>query len=118
MDNFLESEGNGDLTAYGDFGECNGPHYGFDQDKPCLFFRINKVIDWEPWGIFESDLEDAFTMIQISYHQMDIAAMIVSKHSAMNKVAKIKLKKLKKKYFQIQPLTTIRRLSNVLVIQE
>ena len=30
-------------------------------DKPCLFFRVNKVIDWSPIGIFAEDIEAAFS---------------------------------------------------------
>jgi len=62
MNNFLKSEGYQEegLSAYGNFSDCNGPNYGFDVDKPCLFFRVNKVLDWEPWGIFESDIDEAF----------------------------------------------------------
>jgi len=59
MDKFLEEEGR-DLSDYGDFGDCNGPNYGFDLNKPCLFFRLNKVIDWSPLGIEGNDFDTAF----------------------------------------------------------
>jgi hypothetical protein len=60
MDNFLAAEGRV-LSDYGDFGDCNGPSYGFDVNKPCLFFRLNKVIDWNPLGLEAGDFDTAFT---------------------------------------------------------
>lgn len=62
MKSFLEKEGHGNLTKYGDFSECNEDKgFGFAADKPCLFFRINKVIDWSPLGIEHDDIEEAFS---------------------------------------------------------
>ena len=81
MNDFLKKEGYDD--TFGDeFGDCTKEvsfksfakalslswfstrfknDYGFADDKPCLFFRINKVIDWEPLGFFAEDIDAAFT---------------------------------------------------------
>ena len=29
--------------------------------KPCLFFKVNRVLDWEPVGFFSSDVHSFFT---------------------------------------------------------
>merc|ERR1712131_100494 len=73
MKMFIESEFGKDTTfdqAYGtdengekvDWGDCTeAKEFGFKDDKPCLFFRVNKVIDWSPIGIFAEDIEAAFS---------------------------------------------------------
>jgi len=58
MDDWLEGEGR-QLSDYGDFGECaSSTTYGFAENKPCLFIKINKVVDWVPHGIQVSDIDE------------------------------------------------------------
>jgi len=33
--------------------QCNNAPYGWDSNEPCIYFRINKVIGWEPRGLLE-----------------------------------------------------------------
>merc|ERR1711892_249285 len=60
MQAWLDDQGY-DLSDYGDFGDCNKENFfGFSIDKPCLFIKINKVIDWEPKGIEAGDIDEFF----------------------------------------------------------
>jgi len=61
MKEFLKTEGR-EWSEYGDFGECNEDNdFGFKDDMPCLFFRLNKVSDWEPKGLEHGDLDKFFS---------------------------------------------------------
>lgn len=31
-----------------EFGPCSPPFYGYDTASPCVFLKLNKVLDWEP----------------------------------------------------------------------
>ena len=76
MDTFLQEEGYA-LSDYGSFGECSvscggfctilifvqGAKYGFDTDKPCIFLKINKVVDWAPLGIQADDVDTFFATV-------------------------------------------------------
>jgi len=33
-------------------GACANPQASWDQGKPCIYFRLNRVIDWQPVGLF------------------------------------------------------------------
>ena len=57
MDDWLDGEGRS-LSDYGDFGECASTTYGFAENKPCIFIKINKVVDWVPHGIQFSDIDE------------------------------------------------------------
>jgi len=57
MDDWLNGEGRS-LSDYGDFGECASTTYGFAENKPCIFIKINKVVDWVPHGIQFSDIDE------------------------------------------------------------
>jgi len=59
MDTFLQQEGY-QLSDYGNFGDCDAPDYGFNSDKPCIFLKINKVVDWTPFGIEADDIDTFF----------------------------------------------------------
>lgn len=43
-----------------ELGSCSTGNYGWDTDEPCIFIRLNRVIDWEPVGLFKTDEETAF----------------------------------------------------------
>merc|ERR1739848_221774 len=36
-------------------GPCASGNYGWDSDSPCIFIRLNRVIDWEPVGLFKPE---------------------------------------------------------------
>jgi len=36
-------------------GDCQQAPYGWDTTSPCLFLRLNKVIDWTPVGFFSPE---------------------------------------------------------------
>ena len=40
-----------------------GAKYGFDTDKPCIFLKINKVVDWAPLGIQADDVDTFFATV-------------------------------------------------------
>merc|ERR1712131_407574 len=50
-----------DVHDWGDCTDEGGKQFGFEVDKPCLFFRVNKVIDWNSLGFFKEDIDAAFT---------------------------------------------------------
>jgi len=41
-------------------GDCNKGNFGWDSDSPCVFLRINRVIGWEPVGLFKPDSGSIF----------------------------------------------------------
>lgn len=47
-------------------GPCSpvksGSNFGWDIGSPCLFFRLNRVIDWEPVGLFEPEEDSYFSL--------------------------------------------------------
>lgn len=59
MQTWLDDQGY-ELSDYGDFGDCENNDFGFSADKPCLFFKLNKVVDWEPKGIEAGDIDEFF----------------------------------------------------------
>jgi len=62
MKAFIKAEIGKESFEEGDWGDCTeDKDFGFKDDKPCLFFRVNKVIDWEPLGIFAEDIDEAFS---------------------------------------------------------
>merc|ERR1712168_1559018 len=36
-------------------GECSNPQASWDAGKPCIYFRLNRVIDWQPVGLFKPE---------------------------------------------------------------
>lgn len=36
-------------------GECANPQASWDAGKPCVYFRLNRVIDWQPVGLFKPE---------------------------------------------------------------
>jgi len=68
MDTYTNSS---DAPDHKDFnletlGPCSpmksGYQYGWDQGQPCIYFRINRVIDWEPVGLFEPEHDSNFNL--------------------------------------------------------
>jgi len=68
MDSYKNSS---DAEDHKDFnletlGPCSpmksGYQYGWDHGKPCIYFRINRVIDWEPVGLFEPEGDSYFNL--------------------------------------------------------
>jgi len=50
------------ITLDSSFGDCqNATKFGFDVGKPCMFFKLNRVLDWEPMGVFTKDIVNFFT---------------------------------------------------------
>jgi len=43
-------------------GECATGKYGYDEGKPCVFFRLNRVIDWKPVGLFKPEKDSFFDL--------------------------------------------------------
>merc|ERR1712193_313514 len=41
-----------DTNTLGDCSPAKDSTYGWESGKPCIYFRINKVINWEPVGLF------------------------------------------------------------------
>lgn len=68
MDSYTNSS---DAADHKDFnletlGPCSpmksGYQYGWDHGMPCIYFRINRVIDWEPVGLFEPETDSYFNL--------------------------------------------------------
>ena len=68
MDTYTNSS---DAPDHKDFnletlGPCSpmksGYQYGWDNGTPCIYFRINRVIDWEPVGLFEPEGDSYFNL--------------------------------------------------------
>jgi len=36
-------------------GACANPQTAWDAGKPCVYFRLNRVIDWQPVGLFKPE---------------------------------------------------------------
>lgn len=41
-------------------GDCGKNNYGYDSNSPCVFFRLNRVIDWSPVGYFSPPANSYF----------------------------------------------------------
>lgn len=37
-----------------------GTNYGYDTETPCVMFRLNRVIDWQPVGLFKPEADTIF----------------------------------------------------------
>lgn len=44
----------------GTLGECANPQASWDAGKPCVYFRLNRVIDWQPVGLFQPQPDTIF----------------------------------------------------------
>merc|ERR1712227_987464 len=42
-------------------GDCGKNNYGYDSNSPCVFFRLNRVIDWSPVGYFSPPANSYFS---------------------------------------------------------
>jgi len=42
-------------VEWSELGECGNAPYGWNGKTPCVFFRLNRVIDWEPVGLFKPE---------------------------------------------------------------
>lgn len=49
-----------DTNTLGDCSPTKDSTYGWGSGKPCIYFRINKVINWEPVGLFAPEPETFF----------------------------------------------------------
>jgi sodium/potassium-transporting ATPase subunit beta len=43
-----------------ELGSCSSGNFGWDENKPCIFFRLNRVINWEPVGLFKPEADTFF----------------------------------------------------------
>ena len=68
MDTYTNSS---DAPDHKDFnletlGPCSpiksGYQYGWDHGTPCIYFRINRIIGWEPAGLFEPEGDSYFNL--------------------------------------------------------
>jgi len=41
-------------------GACSDPQASWDAGKPCIYFRLNRVIDWNPVGLFKPEADTFF----------------------------------------------------------
>lgn len=41
-------------------GACADPQASWDAGKPCIYFRLNRVIDWKPVGLFKPEADTIF----------------------------------------------------------
>lgn len=39
-------------------GACKDNQYGFKDNKPCMFFKLNKIFNWEPEPYQQSEIQD------------------------------------------------------------
>jgi len=54
--NAIEGKNGGVVNFdWADLGDCGAAPYGWNSATPCIFFRVNRVIDWEPVGLFKPD---------------------------------------------------------------
>lgn len=47
-------------------GECGTGNYGYDSESPCVWIRLNKVIDWTPVGYFAPIEDQGFTAASLT----------------------------------------------------
>lgn len=45
---------------WGTLGACGTSPYGWNTNEPCVFFRVNRVIDWTPVGLFMPEKDSIF----------------------------------------------------------
>lgn len=55
-----ELDGNEDFD-FSSLGDCGAAPYGYDSVSPCVWIRLNRVIDWTPVGYFAPTGELGFT---------------------------------------------------------
>lgn len=53
-----KTEGKSCLFSKKDLGPCGESDYGYDEGKPCIYFRLNKLIGWEPDSYTAEDIGD------------------------------------------------------------
>jgi len=58
--NALEGEGKEDFS-FSSLGACGTAPYGYDGAEPCVWIRLNKIIDWTPVGYFAPTGQKGFT---------------------------------------------------------
>lgn len=61
----LEGEGKEDFS-FSSLGPCGDAPYGYDGAEPCVWIRLNKVIDWTPVGYFAPTGDKGFTAASLS----------------------------------------------------
>merc|ERR1712037_285997 len=52
--------------SFSSLGDCGQAPYGYDSNSPCVWIRLNKVIDWTPVGYFAPTEEKGFTSQSLS----------------------------------------------------
>merc|ERR1711953_148919 len=58
--NALEGAGKEDFS-FSSLGACGTAPYGYDGAEPCVWIRLNKIIDWTPVGYFAPTGQKGFT---------------------------------------------------------
>jgi len=56
---YAELDGNEDFS-FSSLGDCGQAPYGYDSVSPCVWIRLNKVIDWTPVGYFAPTEDKGF----------------------------------------------------------
>jgi len=56
------STGDFDTNTLGDCSPSKDAEYGWGKGQPCIYFRLNKVINWEPVGLFEPQPDTFFAL--------------------------------------------------------
>lgn len=65
VDQYSEMDGGEDFS-FSSLGECGQAPYGYDSSSPCVWIRLNKVIDWTPVGYFAPTEEKGFTAASLN----------------------------------------------------
>lgn len=58
---YTDDAGDNEKFDVSTLGVCGTGKYGYDTTEPCVWLRLNKVIDWEPVGFFAPTGENGFT---------------------------------------------------------
>lgn len=56
----------GEDFSFSSLGACGQAPYGYDSTEPCVWIRLNKVIDWTPVGYFAPTEEKGFTAASLN----------------------------------------------------
>jgi len=52
--------------SFSSLGDCGQAPYGYDSNSPCVWIRLNKVIDWTPVGYFAPTENQGFTSASLN----------------------------------------------------
>jgi sodium/potassium-transporting ATPase subunit beta len=65
-DEYATQDGGPADFSFSSLGDCGQAPYGYDSNSPCVWIRLNKVIDWTPVGYFAPTEKQGFTSASLN----------------------------------------------------